>query len=82
MAIDLDKETRERLIGSLRRYFSEQLELEIGQLKASLVLDFVLKEIAPSVYNQAVGHAQAAMRDMLSEIDGTCFEREFGFWKK
>jgi uncharacterized protein (DUF2164 family) len=82
VAIDLDKETRERLIGSLRRYFSEHLELEIGQLKASLVLDFVLKEIAPSVYNRAVGHAQSAMQEMLSEIDGTCFEREFGFWKK
>jgi uncharacterized protein (DUF2164 family) len=47
-----------------------------------LILDFVLKEIAPSVYNQAVGHAQAAMQEMLSEIDGPCFEKEFGFWKK
>ncbi len=82
MAIDLNKETRERLIESLQRYFSEHLDLEIGHLKASLVLDFVLREIAPSVYNQAVGHAQAAMQEMLSEIDGTCFEREFGFWKK
>ena len=82
MPIELDKETRERLIGSLRRYFSEHLELKIGHLKASLVLDFVLQEIAPSVYNQAVGHAQAAMQETLSEIDGTCFEREFGFWKR
>jgi uncharacterized protein (DUF2164 family) len=82
MAIELGRETRERLILSTQRYFAEHLELDIGHLKASLVLDFVLKEIAPSIYNQAVGHAQAAMQEMLSEIDGTCFEKEFGFWKR
>ena len=82
MAIELDKVDRDKLIESIRRYFAEQLELEIGRLKASLVLDFVLQEIAPSVYNRAIGDAQAAMQEMVSEIDGTCFEREFSFWKR
>jgi uncharacterized protein (DUF2164 family) len=82
VAIELDKETRERLIASLQRYFAEHLDLDIGHLKASLLLDFVLKEVAPSVYNQAVEHAKRTMHDMVSEIDGTCFEREFGFWKR
>jgi len=34
------------------------------------------------VYNLAVGDAQTAIQQMVSEIDGTCFEREFGFWKR
>jgi len=82
MAIELDKPTRDRLIASLRKYFAEHLEFEIGDLKASLVLEFVLKEIAPSVYNLAVEHAKQTMQDMVSEIDGTCFECEFAFWKR
>jgi uncharacterized protein (DUF2164 family) len=82
VAIELDKATRERLIASVQRYFVEPLEQDIGHLKASLLLDFALKEIGPSVYNLAVGDAQSAIQQMVSEIDGTCFEREFGFWKR
>jgi uncharacterized protein (DUF2164 family) len=82
VAIELDKATRERLIASIQRYFTEHLEQDIGHLKASLLLDFALKEVGPSVYNLAVGDAQTAVQQMVSEIDGTCFEREFGFWKR
>lgn len=82
MAIELDKATRERLIASVQRYFAEPLEQDIAHLKASLLLDFALKEIGPSVYNLGVGDAQSAIQQMVSEIDGTCFEREFGFWKR
>jgi uncharacterized protein (DUF2164 family) len=82
VAIEIDKATRERLIASVQRYFAEHLEQDIGHLKASLLPDFALKEIGPSVYNLAVGDAQSAIQQMVSEIDGTCFDREFGFWKR
>ncbi len=82
MAIELPKESKERLIASIKRYFEESLEQEIGDLKASLLLDFALKEIGPSVYNQAVADAQARMAEMVNEIDGTCYEPEFGYWEK
>lgn len=96
MAIELPKETKERLIASIKRFVADELELRsnsqavqpraeqpgIGDLKASLLLDFVLKEMGPSIYNQAVSDAQARMSEMVDEIDGTCYEPEFGYWKK
>ena len=82
MTIELEKETRERLAASIKRYFAESLDLEIGDLKASLLLQFILKEIGPSIYNRAVADAQSCMQDMVSEIDGTCYEPEFGYWKR
>jgi uncharacterized protein (DUF2164 family) len=82
VAIEIDKATRERLIASIQRYFAEHLEQDIGHLKASLLFDFALKEIGPSVHNLAVGDAQTAIQQMVSEINGMCFEREFGFWKR
>ncbi len=81
MAIELPKETKERLIASIKRYFEEFLEQEVGDLKASLLLDFILKETGPSVYNQAIADAQARMSEMVDEIDGACYEPEFGYWK-
>jgi uncharacterized protein (DUF2164 family) len=82
MAIELSKETRDRLIGSLKRYTTEAMDSEIGDLKASLLLQFILKEIGPSIYNQAVADAQARMQEMVSEVDGTCYEPEFGYWTR
>lgn len=82
MAIELPKETKERLVASIKRYFEEALERQIGDLKASLLLDFILKEMGPSIFNQAIADAQARMSEMVDEIDGTCYEPEFGYWKK
>ena len=82
MAIELPKEKEEQLIGSIKRYFDEHLDTEIGDLKAKLTLAFVVKEIGPTIYNQAVVDAQTCMQNMVSEIEGTCYEPEFGFWTK
>ena len=81
MAIEIPKKSRERMILSIRRFFSENLDQEIGELKASLLLDFCLREIGPSIYNRAIADAQVLMRDRVSDLEGDCFEPEFGFWK-
>jgi hypothetical protein len=46
--------TKKQLIESIKRFFEEKLDEEIGDLKASIFLDFCLQEICPSVYNRAV----------------------------
>lgn len=44
MTIKLSKATKQQLIKSIRRYFEEKLDPEIGDLKASLFLDFCLQD--------------------------------------
>jgi len=82
MTIELTKETQDRLIGSIKRYFAEHLDQEIGDLKAALLLKFALAEIGPVIYNRAVSDAQDCIQQMVAEIDGTCYEPEAGFWVK
>jgi uncharacterized protein (DUF2164 family) len=82
MAIKLQPEAKERLIASIRRYASENLDEEMGDLKAGLLLDFCLQEIGASVYNQAIRDAQAYMTNKVEEMEGTCYETEFAYWKK
>ncbi|MES2257466.1 MAG: DUF2164 domain-containing protein [Pseudomonadota bacterium] len=82
MAIKLNKEVEERLLGSLQRYCAQNFDEEIGSLKARLLLDFCLREIGPSIYNQAVQDAQGAMQDKIAEIETTCYETEFAYWQK
>ena len=81
MAITLDKDAEDRLLSSVKRYFREELDQEIGDLKAKLLLRFILKEIGPCIYNRAVGDVHAHLRDVIDEVDAVCFEPELGFWK-
>ncbi len=80
MAIKLPKATEQRLVASIRRYCAENLQ-EIGDLQATLLLDFCLREIGPSVYNQAVADAQAYVQDKVMDLNGSCFEAEGTYWK-
>ena len=81
MAIKLNKETEERLLSSLQRYCAKNFDEEIGNLKAQLLLDFCLREIGPSIYNQAVQDAQSVMQEKIAEVETNCYETEFAYWK-
>jgi len=80
MAIKLSPETTKRLVASLKRYAAENLDEEIGDLKAGLFLDYCLAEIGPVVYNQAIADAQSYFTGRVADLEGVCHEAEFGFW--
>ena len=80
MKIQLTDEARKRAVASLRRYFAAELDQEIGDLKAGLLLDFILQEIGPSIYNGAIGDAQTYMRDRVADLEAVCSAQEFTFW--
>ena len=82
MSITLPDETKAQAVDSIRRYWAEQFDEEIGDLQAGLLLDFVLREIAPSVYNAAIADAQAFLRDRIADLDGACFVPEFEYWPR
>ena len=82
MSIKLSKDTEEQLIVSIKRFVAEHMDDEIGDLKASLLLDFCLREVGPCVYNLAIGDAQTHLHNHVDDLDGSCFEPEFNYWKK
>ena len=82
MAITLPSDTTKRLVVSIKRYAAENFDEEIGDLKAGLLLDYCLKEIGPSIYNQAIADAQSYFTGRVADLEGVCHEAEFGFWPR
>lgn len=80
MTISLTDDARKQSIASIKRYFAEELDQDIGELKAGLLLEFILKEIAPTVYNGAISDAQTYLRDRLADLEGACSVPEFAYW--
>ena len=82
MPIKLPKGVEEHLISSIRRYFSENMDEPIGDLKAQLLLDYCLREIGPSFYNLGVADAQKYMQEKIYDLEAACSEAEFTYWRK
>lgn len=68
--IKLTKEKKEEMIARVQNYFLNEREEELGNLAATLFLNFVVEELAPEFYNQGVQDAYRYMtercEDMLS----------------
>ena len=68
MPIKLQKDTEKYLLVSIKRFVAENMDAEIGDLKASLVLEFCVREIGPSIYNQAIADAQVFMKEKVADL--------------
>ena len=82
MPIELTKQETEDVVHSLRKYFSTELDQELGELRAKLLLDYILKEIAPLSYNLGVKHAEEFFRAKLEDLPATVFEPGLTYWQK
>jgi uncharacterized protein (DUF2164 family) len=80
--ITIPDNAKKQALASLKRYVSENLDQEIGDLKADLLLDYVLREIGPTIYNQAIADAKAFFQERTADLDAVCYQKEFSYWPR
>jgi uncharacterized protein (DUF2164 family) len=80
--LELPKAQREQAIASIQRYVEENFAEPIGNLAAGNLLNFFLEEIAPVVYNQAIGDAQSRLTQRIADLSGELFADEFQYWPR
>lgn len=68
--IELKKEVRELLVGNLKRYFGNERDEELSNLGAELLLDFIVNDIGPYIYNQAIEDSYAYMNERIEDLLG------------
>jgi uncharacterized protein (DUF2164 family) len=81
MSLPLSKEQKAETIESIRRFFSEKLELELSDLQAGFLLDYCWREIAPFSYNQGVTDAQKHLIRLSDDLPRTCFQEPLTYWQ-
>ena len=82
MPIELSKEAKQNALESLQKYFEVNMEEPLGNLAGGALLNFILEEIGPSIYNKGVADAQERMQARLSELDYEVHEDEFQYWRR
>ena len=82
MAIELSKHESEAIIPSIRKFFREEFEQDLSEMRASFLLDYILKEIAPCAYNKGVRDAESYLRNKIEDLPATCFEDGLTYWSR
>lgn len=52
--IKLSQDQKDRMVSKIKRYFTDELDQDIGGFEAEFLIDFLAKEIVPHFYNQAL----------------------------
>lgn len=68
--IKLSKEKKEHMIKTIKTYFSNERNEDLGDLGAALILDFFVDKLAPEFYNQGINDCYAYMNDRVEDILG------------
>ena len=82
MTIEISKEARTQAVASMERYFQVNMEEKIGNMAAGGLLNFVLEELGPLVYNRAVADVQERLQARIMELDIDIHEEAFQYWPK
>jgi uncharacterized protein (DUF2164 family) len=66
----LSEDRRTTLGAHLQRLFAEEFGETLSDFQAGIVIDLMLKELGPAVYNQAVADVRAHLQGKLDDLEG------------
>ena len=68
--IKLSKEKRIEMISSIKNYFENERDEQLGDLASGMILDFFIEELAVEFYNQGVWDSHVYMNDRVEDLLG------------
>jgi uncharacterized protein (DUF2164 family) len=68
--IKLKKEVRKSIIDDIKVYFYKERNEEINDLGAELLLDFIIQNVGPHIYNHAINDAYTYMNEKIEDLIG------------
>ena len=67
--IELYREARQAAAAGLRKVLIEELDVEVGSLQAEMILDRLVLDLGPVLYNRALTDARAVIAAKAEDMD-------------
>ena len=80
MKIQLLDHQKVEAIESIQRYMSKEIDVDVSEMQAELILNYFTKELAPFAYNKGIEDAQNFLMMKAEDLGGTCFEEGLTYW--
>jgi len=62
-------EEKQILIADVKDFFVKEFDEKLGDLRAEIVLDFILEKIGPKIYNLGINDARKWFREKFEDLD-------------
>lgn len=76
LTLKIPKEHKLQIAIKVQEYFYTEFNEEIGQLAAENLLDFMLSELSPYIYNQAIKDARNVIEQKMVSIEEEMYALE------
>jgi len=67
---ELSKDKKDYMISEIKSYFAKERDLDLGDLAATLILDFFIEKLAQEFYNQGVEDSYKYMSGSIEDLLG------------
>lgn len=67
---ELNKEKKEHMTSEIKSYFRNEMDIDLGDLASTLILDFFIEKLATEFYNQGVADAQKYISEKVEDLLG------------
>jgi uncharacterized protein (DUF2164 family) len=74
--IQLPKEQKDQIIRLVQSYFEEERSETIGGLAAEQLIDFMITQLGPYLYNKAIDDARKMLTQRMVQIDDDLYTLE------
>lgn len=64
----LEKQKKDHMIKAIQSYFLKERDEDLGELAATLILDFFMEELADEFYNQGIYDAYRYMTTRIEDM--------------
>lgn len=69
LRVNIPKEDKNMMIHNVQAYFELERSETIGELAAEQFIDFMMNELGPYMYNQALTDARAMLHEKINQLD-------------
>lgn len=71
--IEINQDKKKIFIADIKDFFLKEFEQELGDLRADIILDFILEKISPEIYNTGVNDSRKWFREKFEDLDADFF---------
>ncbi|WP_169083405.1 DUF2164 domain-containing protein [Paenibacillus sp. PL91] len=76
LMMKLPKEQKEQLTGRIQQYFELERSETLGSIAAEQLLEFMIQEIGPHLYNHAINDARKAVLERMQTLEDELYALE------
>lgn len=76
MNMKLQREQKQALVERVQQYFELERSETIGSIAAEQLLDYMMAELGPYVYNQAIQDARKTVNERMQAIEDELYALE------